>query len=263
MDLFAGGCAITHCGMLSGKWSEFLVNDLNGKMPQMFLDAIEGKFANETRWISREDFFALKDSDQCVSTCWSFGNNCMRYLYGRPIEPYKKAFHYAVVFDDWILLEQLCPETWKVAKDALDGMPTSTWKERKVRRLKFKRTMVSEIKRQRIERNIIHNPDLYKALRRMLQNLESLERLKGLEQKTHLPITATSTSYEEYEFREGDVVYCDPPYQGTTAADYYTDGFDNNKFWEWVRTRDYPVYVSEYNAPDDFVSIFEKKRSGI
>ena len=40
----------------------------------MFLDAIEGKFADETRWISREDFFALKDTDTMVSVCWSFGN---------------------------------------------------------------------------------------------------------------------------------------------------------------------------------------------
>jgi DNA adenine methylase len=34
--------------------------------------------------------------------------------------------------------------------------------------------------------------------------------------------------------------------------------FDNKAFWEWVRTRDYPVYVSEYKAPDDFKSIWEK-----
>lgn len=66
VDLFAGGCAITHCGMLSGKWSEFLANDLNGKMPQLFLDAIEGKFANEVWWISREDFFALKDIEPFI-----------------------------------------------------------------------------------------------------------------------------------------------------------------------------------------------------
>ena len=63
------------------------------------------------------------------------------------------------------------------------------------------------------------------------------ERLNGLELKSHLPITATSKSYEEYEFREGDVVYCDPPYQGTTAADYYTEEFDHDKFWEWIRTQ--------------------------
>ena len=86
------------------------------------------------------------------------------------------------------------------------------------------------------------------------------ERLNGLELKSHLPITATSKSYEEYEFREGDVVYCDPPYQGTTAADYYTEEFDHDKFWEWIRTRNYTVYVSEYSAPDDFVSIWSKKK---
>ena len=88
--------------------------------------------------------------------------------------------------------------------------------------------------------------------------MERLERLSGLEQKTHLPITATSKSYEYYEFREGDVVYCDPPYQGTGAE--YNKGFDHDKFWEWIRTRNYPVYVSEYNAPEDFVSIWSKKK---
>ena len=82
--------------------------------------------------------------------------------------------------------------------------------------------------------------------------------MNGLEQKSHLPITIVRKSYEDYEFREGDVVYCDPPYQGTGAA--YNKGFDHDKFWEWVRTRNYPVYVSEYNAPDDFVSIWSKKK---
>lgn len=155
VDLFAGGCAITHCGMLSGKWKEFFANDLNGKMPQLFLDAIEGKFANETRWISREDFFSLKDKEQYISTCWSFGNKGESYIYGGPIEPYKKACHYAVVFDDWSLLEELCPETWKAAKDALDGMPTSTWQERKARRLKFGPAIVAEVKRVKLDWDVI------------------------------------------------------------------------------------------------------------
>lgn len=107
----------------------------------MFLDAIEGKYANETRWISHEDFFALKDMEQYIATCWSFSNDCKYYIYGIPIELSKKAFHYAVVFDDWSLLEQLCPEIWNAAKDALDGMPISTWQERRERRLKFGKTM--------------------------------------------------------------------------------------------------------------------------
>ena len=300
MDLFAGGCAITNCGMLSGKWNEFLVNDINGKMLRLFIDAIEGKYANETRWISREDFLALKDSDQYISTCWSFGNNCERYIYGKPIEQYKKACHYAVILDDWTLLERLCPETWKAAKYALDGIPISTWQERKKRRLKFGPAIVAEVKRVKLDWDVIQNNPLYKSIKKRkptipsgeylgslerlnylkelqslpsiecterlngltelqsLQNVERTERLNQLEHKTHLPITATSTSYDDYEFRDGDVVYCDPPYQGANAT--YNNGFDNDKFWEWVRTRYYPVYVSEYNAPDDFVSIWSKKK---
>ena len=52
------------------------------------------------------------------------------------------------------------------------------------------------------------------------------------------------------------MVYCDPPYAGTLKYDGRE--FDHEAFWEWVRTRDYPVYVSEYNAPDDFVCVWEK-----
>lgn len=53
VDLFAGGCAMSHCAMLSGKYNRFLANDIDGRLPQMFKDAIEGKYANERRWISR------------------------------------------------------------------------------------------------------------------------------------------------------------------------------------------------------------------
>ena len=65
-------------------------------------------------------------------------------------------------------------------------------------------------------------------------------------------------SYEDYEFREGDVVYCDPPYQGTGAA--YCKDFDHERFWNWVRCKarlGVKVFVSEYNAPEDFISVFE------
>ena len=69
--------------------------------------------------------------------------------------------------------------------------------------------------------------------------------------------------YTDYEFREGDVVYCDPPYRNTAGYCHTKEHFDHGKFWDWVRTREYPVYVSEYSAPDDFVSIFEKRRGGL
>ena len=101
VDLFAGGCSITHCAMLSGKYNRFLANDIDVRIPQTFKDAIEGKFANERRWISRDDFFKLKESDMYARLCFSFGNNQKDYMYSTNIEPYKKACHYAIVFDEW------------------------------------------------------------------------------------------------------------------------------------------------------------------
>ena len=57
---------------------------------------------------------------------------------------------------------------------------------------------------------------------------------------------------------KGAVIYCDPPYQGTTK--YATDSFDYDAFWDWCRkmSKDNFVFVSEYNAPDDFECIWSK-----
>ncbi len=103
-DLFAGGCAITHRAMLEEKFETYTVNDILG-IPELFLDAINGRYRNEKRWISRDDFSRLKDSDLYVRTCWSFGNNGREYLYSREIEPWKKALHFARVLNDFSILE--------------------------------------------------------------------------------------------------------------------------------------------------------------
>lgn len=59
-DLFAGGCAISHCASLSNKYKNIYANDINPEPLQLFQAAIDGKFQNEKRWISREDFFPSK-----------------------------------------------------------------------------------------------------------------------------------------------------------------------------------------------------------
>lgn len=100
-DLFCGGCAVTHAAMLSHKWDDFTINDLNWQCPTLFVDALNGKYKDDTRWISREDFFRLKDTDPYVAFVWSFGNNLKNYLYNKDIEPLKRAIHYALYFDDY------------------------------------------------------------------------------------------------------------------------------------------------------------------
>lgn len=91
-DVFAGGCAVTHAALLPGKFKEVHANDITDSVT-FFEDALNGKYENESRWISREDFFRLKDTDPYVRIVWSFGNNQHTYLYSKKIEPYKKAVH--------------------------------------------------------------------------------------------------------------------------------------------------------------------------
>ena len=104
-DLFCGGCAMIHYGMLHNKFEKFIINDLNPMCPTLFFDAVNGKFKNETRWISREDF--LNSNEPYVKFCWSFGNNLKGYLYSEEIEPLKKALHYARVYKDFSLFEEM------------------------------------------------------------------------------------------------------------------------------------------------------------
>ena len=106
VDLFAGGCALTHAVLLSDKYNRIIANDI-GDAPEFFRNAVAGKYANEKRWISREDFRALKYKDPYISLCWSFGNNRRDYLYAVEVEPWKKALHYARVFGDKSLLRDM------------------------------------------------------------------------------------------------------------------------------------------------------------
>lgn len=107
IDLFCGGCAVSHAALLRNNYEHIHINDINWMCPTLFIDALNGKYQNETRWISREDFFRLKDTDPYVAVVWSFGNNLRDYLYSKEIEPLKKAIHYAIFFRDYTLGKDL------------------------------------------------------------------------------------------------------------------------------------------------------------
>lgn len=66
-------------------------------------------------------------------------------------------------------------------------------------------------------------------------------------------------SFLELELPSSSIVYCDPPYEKTTR---YADDFNHNIFWGWVRnisSQGHSVFVSEYNAPDDFECLWQKE----
>lgn len=264
VDLFAGGCAVTHCAMTKHKYKSHLVVDIND-IPQLFIDAVNGRYRDEKRWISSEDFYRLKDNDPYVRCCWSFGNNLQDYLYGIKIEPYKKACHYAVVLDEWGMFEAYCPEVCECAKNALDGISDT-----KARRLAFGQSIVKWLNENGTVEMVEWNP-LYSSIKKnkngdfqsleSLQSLERLERLQRLESLQSLEsLEYRRMSYEQYEHEDGDVVYADPPYE-TSEIIYGMDCvFNKMRFCDWVRTRDYAVFVSEYKMPDDFIAVGRRKK---
>lgn len=72
------------------------------------------------------------------------------------------------------------------------------------------------------------------------------------------PATFTTRAYHECEPSPGDVVYCDPPYAGTTGYDA-TDPFDHQRFWSWCETMSkwgVHVLVSEFTAPETWAPVF-------
>tara|TARA_R110000744_G_scaffold353575_1_gene459921 strand:+ start:379 stop:1092 length:714 start_codon:yes stop_codon:yes gene_type:complete len=65
--------------------------------------------------------------------------------------------------------------------------------------------------------------------------------------------------YKNLTIPNKSIVYCDPPYEGTTK---YKDGFNHTDFWDWVRNKTnqgHQVFVSEYKAPEDFKCVWEKE----
>jgi DNA adenine methylase len=67
-------------------------------------------------------------------------------------------------------------------------------------------------------------------------------------------------NYDQLQIPKGSIVYCDIPYQGTKEYDT-KDKFNHDKFWQWCRdiSKDNTVFVSEYNAPNDFECVWQKE----
>ena len=279
-DVFCGGSAVTHAAMLSGKYQHFVVNDLRGWLPDAFRKAIHGGYAHEDRWISREDFERLKDTDAYAATCFSFGNDCQSYMYARPLEPYKRALHYAIFWRDFAPWRELCPETADALASGL--APIEDRKQRRVQAGKFiVGSLRAQITAGTLTPDILDKP-IYRQIRRSkgamttvetlqslerlqslqsleslerLQSLERLERLQSLESLERLPDTLTvySMDYREMRFNEPGIIYCDPPYKDTAdkSKDYADTSFDAEAFYSWCEAQKLPVYISEYQMPEE------------
>ena len=327
VDLFAGGCAVTHAAILSGKFGRFIANDIT-EYPQVFRDAIDGKYRNECRWISREDFLRLKDDDPYVRLCWSFGNDMKTYMYAPEVERFKKHMHaifsagtptsarlawkgfareFAKVRDKIGELTQkvlkLCEECGVTPKYNADGTLNIEVMHADIFRVKSadlrgylqNALKLSGLTQKDVYRHLgnymgkhyfsesqwaLPTSEQYEKLQEILpaltipwaplneslQSLQSLERLESLQSLQSLEslqrlerlkslqslerLKLSRKDYSDVAIPPGATVYCDPPYANTSG---YIDDFDHERFYRWLRSMEFPVFVSEYSMPDDFI----------
>lgn len=87
-----------------------------------------------------------------------------------------------------------------------------------------------------------------------IRNTEKqIESIRGIDFRTG--------SYDELEIPNNSIIYCDIPYKDTKQYSTSKD-FDHDKFWQWCRdmsSNGHKVFISEYQAPNDFNCIWEKE----
>ena len=92
-----------------------------------------------------------------------------------------------------------------------------------------------------------------------VRNYENEARQNLLAQQNLLAgIEFSCLDYRSLHIPDGSIVYCDPPYKGTTG---YKDKFDHSAFYTWVKEKSKinTVFVSEYNMPDFAECVWEKE----
>lgn len=291
IDLFCGGCAVSHAALLMKKYEHIHINDVNWMCPTLFLDALTGKYNNETRWISREDFFRLKATDPYVAVIWSFGNNMRDYLYSKEIEPLKKAIHYALFFSDYSLGKELGHDlsfidpiqdiqkrylavkhyfnrTEHFRLQSFEGggrIPTGItlpnlatlvngWGGTPTSDQQICNPSKLSIRRCSKKKSTRRDSEL----RTCQRNYTDCNTGNGnaayppIRGGQDLPITSSALDYAQVEIPEDSVIYCDIPYIGTDSYDKSRrNTFDYERFYQWAENQAQPVFISSYEMPAD------------
>lgn len=227
-DLFGGGGAITHCALTYGrnKYNSVLYNDINPMVVEYVKNAFYGKYDTdeyEPEIITRERFNDQKRKRGDVAFLWSFGNNGMDYLWSKDKEEIKLA--------------------------AFAMLTRNTTSKRYAYYKKFMGLIKKNITEDKTwAERVLKNE-------RGIQSIESLERLQSLGRTTVRVqsvgrIQFSNIDYSEYEYIDGDVLYCDIPYENSVGKTHYKK-FDFERFYEWAYSRPYPVYISSYEISDE------------
>lgn len=222
VDLFAGGCAVTHCAMVHHKYDRYIINDIS-EAPGIFIDAIQGKYKDYYNVPTREEFYA--SDDLVTRLLYSFGNAKDTYLWGEELERIK------------------------VPASRMVSAPTMH------ERRKWYREFMQVLIEYGLPKGRVY--ERLEGLERLqgIERLEGLDRLQGIERLEG--IERLQKDYREVIIPPGAVVYADPPYKSSPAVRTYGE-FNYDDFESWLAEVPFPVYVSEYDCPAGCTLIAEK-----
>lgn len=217
VDLMAGGCAISHAALMSGKYKHVIANDITDTA-FIFDAAMRGEMDGYATVLTRDEFHAVKATDTLGSIFYSFSNNRSNYLYGADMEQVKTAATSMI----------LAPSVHE-------------------RRLAYMRFLTMLDKHIRAGGMVENN----------LKRLEAVQRLERVQALSQIDTQATFTplqgDYRNVDIPAGAIVYVDPPYRGMRCDAY--NGFDFDAFDAWLRTVPNLTIISEYTAPPECVEI--------
>lgn len=210
----------------------------------VFMDAIRGDYAGFATVPTREEFLASEDT--ITKVLYSFGNGRTTYAWS--------------------------DELASVKVPACKMLTAPSLHERRMAYMEFCRSLGAYLASNGAS---TLNPD--EKTGHGLQRLEPLERLDGVCNMQNLAKTlcphgiselealghlqALERDYRLVDIPEGATVYADPPYRNTPGSSLY-GSFDFDAFDQWLAGVDFPVFVSEYDAPTGCVEIAQTERVG-
>lgn len=109
-------------------------------------------------------------------------------------------------------------------------------------------------------------PKYGKVLKNSQTVIDKISNIGSIMDKSNT--TFSHGGYTQYSKLKNYIIYCDPPY--SNSKKHYTSNksgdmsqkFDDEKFFDWCRimAEDNIVFVSSYDAPEDFEEIFSISR---
>ena len=216
---------MTHCALLSGKWKNIVMNDATDSA-KVFCAAINGEFDGYAVCPARSEWLEYRDEDTAAALMYSFGNDRTTYLWGEELEAIKRPASLMIS----------SPSMWERYK----------WYRKFIRAVGeyLKHCDGKEFAGKNFGR--LQNQERLQSL----YVLQGLQNLQGLQ-----------TDYRFVDIPDGATVYADPPYRGTANSSRY-GAFDFDAFDEWLAGVDFPVYVSEFDAPRGCVEVARVERVG-